>query len=72
MGHALARIAIWAARLLEYAFAVEYLQGHSNVIEDCLSRLPQRCEESTDSDPDLEDEMVAHIVGILPSSLTEK
>ena len=35
-----ARISRWAARLLPYSFKVHYIKGCSNVVADCLSRLP--------------------------------
>ena len=35
-----ARITRWATRLLPYSFDVTYIRGSSNLVSDCLSRLP--------------------------------
>ena len=35
-----ARIVRWASRLLPYTFSVSYVRGVTNVVADCLSRLP--------------------------------
>ena len=35
-----ARIVRWATRLMPYSFKVTYISGRTNVVSDCLSRLP--------------------------------
>ena len=39
---AAARLHRWAVLLSEYSYSVEYISGASNVIADCLSRLPEQ------------------------------
>lgn len=67
-GRASARIARWAARLLEYNFTTEYVQGNKNVTADFLSRLPLKVPEEEILNSDVSDELIAHVTTVLSTS----
>ena len=61
-----ARITRWATRLLPYSFTVTYIKGCTNVVSDCLSRLPdETSDDSTDFNVN-----IAAIQGAEPPCLT--
>ena len=53
------RIVRWGVRLMNYTYTVEYKPGHTNVLSDCLSRLPSENTNHECFDSSVENEISA-------------